>query len=59
MGINGPVDEGEDGVLEGDPRLCAGVNVEGHVVVTLDVHEVVVNAQNGGEEGLLTEVPDD
>ena len=37
-----PVEEGDDGVLEGDPLLGVGVEVEGHVVVPLDVHELVV-----------------
>ena len=56
MGVHGPVQEGQDRVLEGNPRLRLGVDIEGHVVVTLDVHELAVNAQNWRREGLLAEV---
>ena len=53
MGIHHPVQEGDNGVFKGDPRFGLRVDVEGHVVVTLDVHEVVVEAQEGRGEGLL------
>lgn len=56
MSINEPVDEREDCVFVRDPRLSRRVNVEGHVLVTLDVHEVVVEAQEGGRKRLLCEV---
>ena len=43
--IHEPVNEGEDGVLEGDPGLGRRVDVERHMLVTLDVHEFVIDAQ--------------
>ena len=56
VSIYSPVDEGENGVLEGNPCLGTRVNVEGHVIITLDAHEVVIGAQDRPCEGLLAEV---
>ena len=40
------VEESDEGVFEGNPLLGLGVDVEGEVVVTLDVHELVVEVQH-------------
>jgi hypothetical protein len=42
MSIDSPINEGKNGVFEWNPLLSLRVDIEGHVVVTLDVHKVIV-----------------
>ena len=56
MSINSLINEGNDRVLERDPGLGARVYVEGHVLVTLDVHEVEVEAEQGRGDRLLLNI---
>jgi hypothetical protein len=56
MSIYHPIKEGYNGILEGDPLLSIGVEIEGHVIVTLDVHESIVQVEDWGEERLMLEV---
>jgi hypothetical protein len=56
VSINQEVDEVNDGILEGDPRLGSWVDVEGHLIVTSDVHELEVEVEQWGEERLFLKV---
>lgn len=56
MSIDHPIDEGNDGVLEGDPLLGLWIEVEGHVSVSVDAHELVVQVEHWGKQWLLREV---
>lgn len=56
MGVDKEVDEVDEGVLKGDPLLGLGVDVEGEVVVTLDVHEPVVQVEHRGKQRLLLKI---
>jgi len=42
VSINQPINECNDGVLEGDPGLGLGIEVEWHVVIPLYAHELVI-----------------
>ena len=47
VGVHKVVHELEHSILEADYRLTLRVEVEWHVVVTFDVHKVVVCVQQG------------
>ncbi|HVW99077.1 MAG TPA: hypothetical protein VHA52_01340, partial [Candidatus Babeliaceae bacterium] len=53
MSIHEPIQESDDGILVGDPLFSIWVEVEGHLVVSLDFHELVVKAQHWSQDWLL------
>jgi hypothetical protein len=46
MGVDGPIEEVDNLVLQARDTDTPRVEIEGHVLVTLDVHEVIVNLKN-------------
>lgn len=56
MSIYQPIDEGNDGVFKGDPRLGLRIEIERHVLVSSDVHELLINVEYREQEGLLLEI---
>jgi hypothetical protein len=42
MGINKPIEESDEGILEGDPLPGIRVEIERHMIVTFDIHKLVV-----------------
>ena len=53
VGIDHPIKEGNNGVLEANPLLSVRVEVERHVVITLDVHELVVQVEQRQKQRLM------
>jgi len=43
MGVNGPIEEVNYFILESRDTDSTGIEVERHVLVTSDVHEVIIN----------------
>ena len=56
MSIDSPVKEGDEGVFKRYPLLGLRVDVEGKVIVTLDVHEPVVQVKHRSQKRLLLKV---
>jgi hypothetical protein len=42
MGINKPIEESDECILKGDPLSGVWVKIEWHVIITFDIHELVV-----------------
>jgi len=56
MSINGPVQEVDKFVLDADDVHTLGVEIVGHVIVTLDVKEGSIGSQEGVTNGTILEV---
>ena len=56
VGVDHPVQELDDAVLVADHAVSGGCEVEGHLVVTLDVHEAAVHLQQGVAERTVLQV---
>ena len=56
MGIDQPIYECDDCIFKGNPALSMWVDVERHVIITLDIHELIVQVQHRSDEWLLLKV---
>lgn len=56
MGINHPIQERKDCILKWNPTLCMWVDVEWHVLVPPDAHELIIQVENRRKQWSLREV---
>ena len=56
VGVDAPVNAVKEAVLKPDEALTLGVEVERHMLVTLDAHECTVNSEKRVQKGALLDV---